>query len=382
MFFVLMVDYGGYSVTIHVSGMTPVGAFLIFVQHRATNKFKRIAKMKKTFFALFYTAISLFCTLGYAHAQFKLPTNAQADITAAYEKNKMLKTGTKADYIPELAKADPSLFGIAVVTVNGDVLTAGDADAVFSIQSIIKPFLYGLALEDNGEQVLFEKVGLNMTGDVFNSVAAIERNPTHFQNPMVNAGAMQVTSLIKGKDSEEKWHRVLSLVQKMGNGKAYLGEQVYQSEMSTNQHNKAIAYLMDSYGLMYSNPDDALARYTKGCSIMVSTRELAILGATLANGGVNPITHQSIFQHKYVTDILSSMAVHGLYQSTGTWMSNVGLPAKNGVSGGLLAIAPNKMAIVVFSPLLDDAAISVKGKAVIQELSAKWNLHVFSTGDL
>jgi len=219
------------------------------------------------------------------------------------------------------------------------------------------------------------KVGLDATGHKFNSIESIENNPTHIQNPMVNAGAIQVTSFIKGKTSSEKWERALNFINKLSDGKLYLGESVYKSETSTNLRNQAITRLLNSYNMLNSEPMDALDRYTKACSIMLTTKQLAMIGATLANNGTNPITRQSIIETKYVHDILSEMTVNGLYETSGQWWVHVGIPSKSGVGGGILAVVPNKMAIVVFSPPLDQSGNSVRGQEVIQFLSKKWKLH-------
>lgn len=309
-----------------------------------------------------------------AESSHLLPT--EKTLKQTYEKYKSLNTGKNADYIPELAKVNSQYFGIAIVTVDGKELSMGDADVPFAIESISKPFMYALALQDNGESYLTNKIGLNATGHRFNSAFAIEEKTDHLQNPLVNAGAIQIASTIKGKTSAEKWQRMLTFLQQLGDGKAYLGNAVYQSEMATNQHNRAIAELLISYGMMSGNPDESVDRYTKDCSVMVTAKQLALMGATLANGGINPITHQRVISSHYVRDTLSQMVVNGLYENSGAWWWKVGLPAKSGVGGGMLAVIPHKMAIAVFSPPLDDAGNSVRGQAAIEELSRQWHLHM------
>jgi len=305
-------------------------------------------------------------------------TTADQILKELYQKYITLKTGKNADYIPELAKVNPNYFGIAIVTVDGKIYSIGDVNVPFAIESISKPFVYALALQDNGEQFITDKIGLNATGHRFNSVPAIEEKPDHLQNPLVNAGAIQITSTIKGKTSADKWQRVLNLMQQLSDGKPFLGDAVYQSEMTTNQHNRAIAELLESYKMMHGNPLDAVDRYTKACSVMVTAKQLALMGATFANGGINPLTHQSIISRGYVRDALSIMVVNGLYENSGAWWWKVGLPAKSGVGGGIVAIIPAKMAIVVFSPPLDEAGNSVRGQAVIEEISHQWKLHLLS----
>lgn len=334
-------------------------------------------KTKRLFFAWFIF-FNLICSSLYA-TEVLSPINAnpiQKTISSVYEKYKSLQVGKNADYIPELAVVNPHYFGIAVATIDGKIYSVGDANVPFAIESIVKLFDYALALQDRGEKFIFEKVGLDATGYPFNSVMAIEKNVTHLQNPFVNAGAIQVASLINGKTSDEKWQRTLHLMEQLSNTPLQVGEKVYQSEMATNQHNRAIAELLNSYEMMYGDPDDAVMRYTKACSIMVTARSLATMGITLANGGVNPITHRAVIEKSFVRDILSEMVVNGLYEKSGAWFVKVGIPTKSGVGGGILAIVPGKMAIAVFSPPLDEAGNSVRGQAVVQELSNRWDLHL------
>lgn len=295
-----------------------------------------------------------------------------------YKQFKSLKTGKNADYIPELAKVNPNYFAIAIATTDGKVISIGDADVPFAIESISKPFVYALALQDNGNELLMKNINLNATGHSFNSVMAIEEPANHLQNPLVNAGAIQMTNYIKGSSSGDKWQRTLNYFQNLSDGKPYLGEAVYNSEMATNEHNQGIAYLLKSYNTLPGNPQDAVDRYTKACSIMITAKQLALMGATFANGGVNPLSHKAIISPNFVRDALSEMVVNGLYENSGTWWSQVGIPAKSGVGGGIIAIIPHKMAIVVFSPPLDSAGNSVRGQAVIQELSRMWKLHLLN----
>lgn len=304
--------------------------------------------------------------------------NIETTLQNLYDKYKNNKEGKVASYIPELAKVDPNYFGIAIVTVDGKIFASGDADIPFAIESDSKPFVYALALEDNGEKIMTEKIGLNATGRPFNSVTAIEEMPQHLQNPLVNAGAIQVTSAIKGKDSAEKWQRVLSFMQMLSDGKVFLGDKVYQSEMATNQRNRAIAELLNSYHLMYGDAADAVDRYTKACSVMVTVKQLALMGATLANNGINPLTHRKVISPIYIQDVLSQMAINGLYENSGMWWQKVGLPSKSGVGGSIVAIVPHQFAIAVFSPPLDNLGNSVRAQMVIDELSKQWHLHLLT----
>lgn len=300
-------------------------------------------------------------------------------ITTLHQQHKTTTGGKNADYIPELAKVDPALFGIAIATVKGDIISIGDVDYPFAIESIVKPFVYALALKDQGEKTLTEQVGSNATGHPFNSVLAIEEKHNHLQNPLVNAGAIQTSALIKGKDSDEKWQRILTFVQSLSDGKPYLGDAVYQSETATNQHNRAIAELLNSYQMMASDPMDALDRYTKACSIMASAKQLALMGATLANNGKHPLTHKQLIAPNDVKNVLSQMLTNGLYEHSGAWLLNVGIPAKSGVGGGILAVVPGKMAIVVFSPPVDEAGNSVRAQAVLKDLSQQLKLHLLQS---
>lgn len=319
------------------------------------------------------------CTLpfkGFASNSISPPNDLKGALSAVYNDYKNITDGKNADYIPELAKVNPALFGIAIVTVKGEVITIGNANVPFAIESISKPFVYALALQDNGEKIITDKVGLNATGHHFNSVIAIEERPDHLQNPLVNAGAIQITSFIKGENSLAKWQKVLDYFKKLSDGKPYLGEAVYQSESATNQHNRAIAELLKSYDMLLGDPADALDRYTKACSVMVTARQLALMGATLANQGLHPLTHQQIISPFFVRDVLSQMVVNGLYENSGAWFWTVGIPAKSGVGGGILAVIPHQMAIVVFSPPLDEAGNSVRAQQVIKALSKRWHLHL------
>jgi len=331
---------------------------------------------KKTFsLGLIFFLLLAFTGESLATNKFS-PNDIKQVVSDIYQKYKNIKGGKNADYIPELSKVNPLLFGITIVTVDGDIESIGDSAIPFAIESISKPFVYALALHDNGEKIISEKIGLNATGHSFNSLIAIAESPNHLQNPLVNAGAIQVTSFIKGKNNIDKWNRVLKFIRKLSDGKPYLGETVYRSEVASNQHNRAIAALLHAYDRMGSDPLDAVDRYTMACSIMVTTKQLALMGATFANNGVHPITHHRVISSHYVKDVLSQMVINGLYETSGAWFWTVGIPAKSGVGGGILAIIPNQMAIVVFSPPLDEAGNSVRAQQVITELSQHWNLHL------
>lgn len=302
----------------------------------------------------------------------------EAVIREAYDKFKSDTNGKNADYIPYLAKVDSKLFGIAVVTTDNQVLTVGDVNYSFSIQSISKVFTLALAMEELGPNKVFEKVGSEPTGRAFNSPLAVVDMPTHTGNPFVNAGAIATTSLISGKDAQEKWNRIIDFYSKAAGEKLTLIDEVYESEAATNTGNKALSMLLAKYDRIYADPFESVDIYTKQCSIGVNATQLARMGALLANNGVNPATGVHVIKGDNIPHILSTMAVAGLYDGSGGWAWRVGLPAKSGVGGGIVAIAPGKGAIAVFAPPLDEAGNSVKAQEVIEYVAQKLNYNLYS----
>jgi glutaminase len=302
----------------------------------------------------------------------------QAIVTEAYEKFKGDTRGKNADYIPELAKVDSKLFGIAVVSTNGAAVTAGDVKTAFSIQSIAKVFSLALALQEQGPDKVFQKIGSEPTGRAFNSPVAVVDMPTHTANPLVNAGAIATVSLISGASPDAKWQKILSFYSKVAGEKLTIIDAVYKSEAATNTGNKALSYLLAKYDRIYSDPFQSVDVYTKECSVGVTALQLAKMGATLANDGLNPSTGEQVIKRENVPEILSSMMMAGLYDGSGGWAWHVGLPAKSGVGGGLVAVMPGKGAIAVFAPPLDEAGNSVKGQEVIQYVANKLDLNLFS----
>lgn len=302
----------------------------------------------------------------------------EAIVKEAYEKFKGDKSGKNADYIPYLAKVDSNLFGIAIVTTDNQVLTMGDVDYSFSIQSISKVFTLALAMNELGADKVFEKIGSEPTGRAFNSPIAVVDMPTHTGNPLVNAGAIATTSLISGATADEKWNKILDFYGKAAGEKLKLIDEVYTSEAATNTGNKALSYLLAKYDRIYADPFESVDIYTKQCSVGVNAVQLARMGATLANNGINPSTGEQVIQREDVPHILSTMAMAGLYDGSGGWAWKVGLPAKSGVGGGIVAIAPGKGAIAVFAPPLDEAGNSVKAQEVIDYISEKLNYNLFS----
>jgi glutaminase len=301
----------------------------------------------------------------------------KATVNEAYEKYKTETSGKNADYIPALAAVDSKLFGIALVSTDNQSYTLGDVSAPFSIQSISKVYSLALAMEEAGPEQVFAKIGSEATGRPFNSVNAVVDMPTHSANPLVNAGAIATVSLIKG-NAEEKWNKILSFYSKAAGEKLTLIDEVYKSEAATNQGNRALAYLLLKYERIYADPLESVDVYTKQCSVGVNARQLAVMGATLANHGINPVTGERVIKEENIPYILSAMATAGLYDGSGGWSWHVGLPAKSGVGGGIVAVVPGKGAIAVFAPPLDEAGNSVKAQKVISYVAKKLDYNLFS----
>jgi glutaminase len=288
-------------------------------------------------------------------------------VNKAYSDFKGLHEGSNADYIPALAKVDPNLFGIAVVTTDGKVYTAGDIKSEVSIQSISKVFTLALVFQQQGEKPVEDNVGVDATGQAFNSIVAIEQYKGKEMNPLVNPGAITVTSMVKGQDANEIWNSIIGTYNAFAGRTLSVNEEVYRSEAATNQRNQAIGELMAAYGHIKGDPKQAVDIYTRQCSVNVNAIDLAMMAATLANGGTNPKTGRSVIDAKHVPGILAVMATAGLYDDAGKWLFASGLPAKSGVGGGLIAVVPGKYGIAVISPPLDKAGNSVRGqRAIIQ----------------
>jgi glutaminase len=301
-------------------------------------------------------------------------------VNSAYNKFKNDKSGKNADYIPELAKVPSELFGIAIVTVNGDVYTAGDVDYTFSIQSVSKPFTVGLVMQQQGEQIIIDKVGVEPTGLPFNSVMAVELLTTRSGNPLVNPGAIATVSLVAAKNGEERFHKILDFFNHLSGSTLSVMEDVYQSETSTNFRNRAFGHLLHVYDRIYSELMSAVDVYTRQCAIGVSARQLAVMGATLANNGVNPVTKIHVIDKPYVSKMLAVMMMAGFYNESGKWAWDTGLPAKTGVGGGIVAVVPGQMAIVGFSPRLNEAGNSVRAAKAINDIVKKLGLNLFEHG--
>jgi len=301
----------------------------------------------------------------------------QAAIDEAYARFKDVKDGKNADYIKELANVDPAIFGIAIVTTDGQVFTKGDIKSMVSIQSVSKVFTMTKVIEENGAKEIMDKIGVDATGMRFNSIVAVELQKGKEINPLVNPGAIAATSLIKGADSAAKWKNILNVQSEFAGRPLSLNMPVYISEAGDNLRNQAIAHLLLAYGRMYFDPVQSTDIYTKQCAINVNARDLATMAATLANGGVNPLTKKKVVSPETVMYTLPVMATAGLYDDSGIWFFGSGLPAKSGVGGGLLAVCPGVFGIAVVSPPLDAAGNSVKAQLVIKYVVEKLKLNPY-----
>jgi len=324
-------------------------------------------------------AVSLLFLLNPAisFAQSLTKEKIQAAIDEAYVKFKDVKEGKNADYIKELATVDPNIFGIALVTADGQVFTKGDISSMVSIQSVSKVFTMAKVIEEMGFQAVQDKIGVDATGEVFNSIVAVERMRGKEINPLVNPGAIASTSLIAGKDSTAKWKNIVDVHSAFAGRQLSLNVPVYISEAGDNLRNQAIAHLLLAYNRMYFDPVQATDIYTKQCALNVSAKDLAIMAATLSNGGVNPVTKKKVVSPTTVMYTLPVMATAGLYDDSGIWYYNSGLPAKSGVGGGLLAVCPGKFGIAIVSPPLDAAGNSVKAQLVIKYVVEKLGVNPF-----
>jgi glutaminase len=303
------------------------------------------------------------------------PDQINTALKAAYAKYKGLQEGKNADYIPALAKVDPNLFGIALVTTDGKVYTAGDITTEVSIQSISKVFTMAQVVQEQGLDSVAKRIGVDATGARFNSIIAIEGvkamsgTGAPEMNPLVNPGAISTTSMVTGATADEVWKKVIGTDSDYAGRPLKVLQDVYKSESDSNQRNQAIGALMLAYGYIKSNWQQAVDIYTRQCSIGVNTKDLANMAATLANGGKNPVTGKQLLDIPKVPGVLAVMATAGLYDDSGKWLYSTGLPAKSGVGGGLIAVSPGKFGIAVISPPLDDAGNSVRAQKAIRDIS-------------
>jgi len=293
-----------------------------------------------------------------------------------HEKYRDNMHGHLASYIPELTKADAKHFGIVLAAADGKSYATGDSEVLFTIQSISKPLVYGLALEDHGSDAVLKRVGVEPTGEAFNSIVMDELNNRPF-NPMVNAGAIATTALIRGNGFEDRFKRILDMFSRYAGRQLTVDESVFESERATGHRNRAIAYLQLNSGMIEEPVSEHLDLYFRQCAILVSARDLAMMAATLANNGVNPLTNERAIAPEHVKTVLSVMASCGMYDYSGEWVYRVGLPAKSGVGGGIIAVLPGQFGVGTFSPLLDDHGNSHRGIEVCKELSQRFHLHVY-----
>jgi glutaminase len=303
------------------------------------------------------------------------PADVQKAVDAAYAKFRNLQEGKNADYIPALAKVDPNLFGIAVVTADGKVSTAGDVKTEVSIQSISKVFTMAQVIQEQGLESVEKRIGVDATGARFNSIIAVEAVKTVVgtgapeMNPLVNPGAISATSMVTGGGADEVWQKIIGFHNDAAGRQLSVLQDVYKSESDTNQRNQAIGALMLAYGYIKSNWQQAVDLYTRQCSIGVNATDLATMAATLAFAGKNPVTNKQVMDAAKVPGVLAVMATAGLYDDSGKWLYHTGLPAKSGVGGGIIAVSPGKFGIAVVSPPLDDAGNSVRAQRAITDIS-------------
>ncbi len=298
-------------------------------------------------------------------------------VDTAYAKYKDLKDGKNADYIPILTETPSDLFGVVIVTKDGKVYAAGDVDYVFSIQSVSKPFTAALVMTQQSPEVLKEKIGVEPTGLPFNSKLALDLYKAHSVNPLVNAGAIAAVSLVQASSESDRWNQVSQNLSDFAGRPLTVLEKVYDSEYTTAFGNRGIANLLYNWGRLYSEPEEALRVYTRECSVGVSARDLGMMGATLANGGVNPVTKKQVMHARDVPELLAVMATAGFYDESGDWMYTAGLPAKTGVGGGIVAVVPGRFAIAAFSPRLNEAGNSVRSLNAIRDIAGELGVGVF-----
>lgn len=300
----------------------------------------------------------------------------QSLLESLYKTYKPLTEGTLPTYIPQLSAVDPDLFAISLVTTEGDVYEVGDTQYEFTIQSISKPFLYGLVLQECGRELVRSRIGVEPTGDPYN---AIKLHPLSNRpyNPMVNAGAIALAEMVPGQTPQECTLYIQKVLEAFADSPLGFDQQVYQSETFHGNHNRAMAYLMLNFGMLKGPVEETLEVYFRACSFLVKTRALAHMAAVLANGGAHLKSQLSLLRKTYTKDLLSIMFTCGMYDFAGEWAYTLGFPAKSGVSGGILGVVPQKLGVAVFSPRLDQHGNSVRGIRVLQDLSRLLNLSIF-----
>jgi len=304
------------------------------------------------------------------------PDQVKALVAEAHERYRSNTEGQNSQVYPALARVPSQLFGICVVGTSGNFYAVGDADHEFTIMSVSKPFVFALVGDVLGTEQVREKIGVNATGRAFNSLEGVERGDGR-TNPMVNSGAIATTSLVPGANLAEKWKFLHDGLSRFAGRKLPLNEEVYASASETNYRNQSIARLLQSYGRIYMDPAEAVELYTRQCSLNVSAKDLAEMGATLADGGVNPVTRERVVSPMVCHYALAVMTTAGLYETSGDWLYDIGLPGKSGIGGGIVTVSPGKGGLGTFSPLLDGAGNSIKGQLVARFLSQRLGMDLF-----
>jgi glutaminase len=305
------------------------------------------------------------------------PEFVRQSLEEAYELYRGNTEGQNSQVYPALARVPSDMFGICIVGVRGNIYAVGDSDHEFSIMSVSKPFVFALICELIGVEEARAKLGANATGYPFNSLAGIERQPRGITNPMVNSGAIATTSLAPGANREEKWRFLHDGLSRFAGRELPLSEEVFTSATATNFRNQSIARMLQSYGSIYCDPAEAVDLYTEQCSLNVTARDLAVMAATLADGGLNPITKEQVVDADVCHYVLAVMATAGMYETSGDWLYDIGLPGKSGIGGGILAVSPGKGGLGTFGPRLDQAGNSVKGQLAAKYLSQKIGMDLF-----
>jgi glutaminase len=309
--------------------------------------------------------------------QLPSPDLVRALVAEAHERYKSNADGQNSQVYPALARVPSDLFGVCVVGTSGNVYAVGDSDHEFTIMSVSKPFVFALVAEVLGTEEVREKVGVNATGRAFNSVEGVERGDDGRTNPMVNSGAIATTSLAPGVSLGEKWRFLHDGLSRFAGRKLPLNDEVYASASETNFRNQSLARMLQSYGRLYMDPAEAVELYTKQCSLNVSAKDLAVMGATLADGGVNPVTKERVVDPAVCHYALAVMTTAGLYETSGDWLYDIGLPGKSGIGGGIVTVSPGKGGLGTYSPRLDKAGNSVKGQLVAKFLSQRLGMDLF-----
>jgi glutaminase len=322
-----------------------------------------------------HRAESRFVSTGHLPSQELVP----ALLAQAHELYGANTEGANSEVYPALAGVPSELFGICVAGTSGSVYTVGDADVEFTLMSVSKPFVFALVCEAFGPEQARDTLGVNATGLPFNSLTAIERSPDGRTNPMVNPGAIATASLVPGESADAKWRLIHEGLSRFAGRPLSLDAEVYASASATNQRNQGIARLLQSYGQIACDPADATDLYTRQCCLNVSARDLAVMGATLADGGVNPVTRERVVDPETCRYTLAVMTTAGLYETSGDWLYDVGLPGKSGISGGVITVSPGKGGLGTFAPPLDDAGNSIKGQLAARFLSRRLGLDLFAS---